>query len=300
MTAEDSRWLASALNAWQYTRDRLLRLPDEPIPPVILFDRRCAYRIAITTDRLAVVSNAHDGRIDLPDGRAIEPRAFGMTAPTANDSALFLILALPQVWRTDPVFRRSQENWHVYLTGAFIHEMTHSRMLRGLLPRIRAFAPSIYPDTVRDDAVQDRFGRDRVFTSFVTRETDLLLRVASAANRTLRVDLARAAVELIRERRARYYVGDLESWSEIEQTFLDLEGVAQWAAFSNERTTTNRLLSFERALNRFRTGEQYWSQDEGLALFLALDALSPGWQARIFSAESVSSLDLLTQAIARR
>jgi hypothetical protein len=299
MPAEDTRWLAAALDAWQYTRQELLQLSSEPIPPVILFDRRCAYRIAITADRLAVISNEHRGSIDLPDGRSIEPRPLGMASPTADDSTVFLILALPEVWRTDPIYRRSQENWQQYLTGAFIHEMTHSRMLRSLLPRIRRFAPTISPDTVRDDAVQDRFGRDPGFAASVARETDLLLRAASSASRALRVDFARAALSLIRARRARYFVGDLAPWSQIEQTFLDLEGVAQWAAFSNERTTTNRRMTFERAINRFRHGEQYWSQDQGLALFLALDALVPGWQARIFSPEPATSLDLLAEAVER-
>jgi hypothetical protein len=299
MSAEDSGWLASAIDAWHYTRERALRLPDAPMPLVILFDRRCAYHVRVA-DSVSIAGAPHHGAVQLPNDRAIEVRAFGMASPARTDSSFFLALALASVWRTDPQYRAVAGDWLQYLTGAFVHEMTHARMLPAMIPHLRQMAPALYPDSIRDDVVQDRFANEPLFAASVKRETDLLYRAAAARSRGARVDLARAALEMIRMRRARFYVGELESWFEIEQAFLDLEGIAQWAAFSHARARFHRRFSFGDALERFRGGEQFWSQDEGLALFLALDALDEGWQSRFFAEPRVSSLDLLARALDRR
>jgi hypothetical protein len=299
MSAEDVGWLAASIDAWQFTRERFLRLPAEPLPLIILFDRRCSYRVRVR-DSIDIDGAGHRGSIQLPNDRSIGVRAFGMTSPTVNDSSLFLALALASVWRTDPQYRAVGGSWLQYLTGAFVHEMTHARMLPALVPRLRQMAPAMYPDSIRDDVVQDRFANEPLFASSVARETDLLYRTATSRNAVTRVDLARSAVEMIRARRARFYTGELEPWFEIEQTFLDLEGVAQWAAFSHARATFHRRSSFSDALERFREGEQFWSQDEGLALFLALDALDATWPQRFFAEPRVSSLDLLARALERR
>lgn len=301
MPSRDSAWLASALNAWDYTRERVLRLPRQPLPHLLLFDQSCVYRVEVG-DSLAIAGRAHFGSILLPDGRAIPARSVGLTAPTAGDSSLFLVLSLLDVWRSDPRYSGTREGWEAYLTGAFIHEMTHARMVRPLLPLLREYAIDTYPDTVGDDVVQDRFGRDPGFAAAVRRETDLLFRAVTARNAVTRLALAREALALIRARRARYYVGDLARWAEIEQAFLDLEGVAQWAAFMHARATVYRYLVFEEALRKFRTGEEYWSQDQGLALFLLLNALEPAWRPHIFSASPppTSSLELLARALETR
>ena len=51
------------------------------------------------------------------------------------------------------------------------------------------------------------------------------------------------------------------------------------------------------ALRLVRDNRKYWSQDEGLALFLLVDALVPGWQARVFSATPASPFALLEEAL---
>lgn len=302
MSLDDSLWLIDAVDAWQRTRQRAIQLPPEPLPLMILFDLRCAHRV-MWRDSLRVTAAPHDHLIRLPDGRSIRPIGVGVTSPTVNDTAIFLALALPDVWRADPRYRDLRDNrrsWERYLTGAFIHEMTHARMLPQYLPRLRALEAAIHPDTVEDNAVQNKFGRDERFAASVASETDLLYRAATATSRRARTELVRAAIALIRERRAHYFVGEFAVWAELEQTFLDIEGVAQWAAFMNARPTSQRDGMFEPALARFRSGQEFWSEDQGLSLILLLDAMVPGWQARMFSRDPATSLDLLAEAIGAR
>jgi hypothetical protein len=50
------------------------------------------------------------------------------------------------------------------------------------------------------------------------------------------------------------------------------------------------------ALPNFRRGGKQWSQDEGLAIFLAVDRLVSGWTVRTFTAQPATALQLLAEA----
>ncbi|HET7218843.1 MAG TPA: hypothetical protein VFJ02_12395, partial [Vicinamibacterales bacterium] len=102
---------------------------------------------------------------------------------------------------------------------------------------------------------------------------------------------------MVRDRHARYFTGANAAYAEIESLFLTLEGVGQWAAYrlSKARAAGNEA----EALRLVRDNRRYWSQDEGLALFLLIDALVPGWQTRIFSESPASPFALLEEATKR-
>ena len=100
----------------------------------------------------------------------------------------------------------------------------------------------------------------------------------------------------MRARRARYFVGDAAPYAALEDLFLDMEGVAQWAALAATRRESGWPTAA--ALEMFRAETTWWSQDEGLALYLALDALVPGWQRRVFPPELASGVELLEAAVA--
>jgi len=53
------------------------------------------------------------------------------------------------------------------------------------------------------------------------------------------------------------------------------------------------------AVDFIRGSRQRWSQDEGLALFLVIDAMLPDWQSRAFDSAPASVVDLLGQAVER-
>ena len=46
-----------------------------------------------------------------------------------------------------------------------------------------------------------------------------------------------------------------------------------------------------------RGKENDWSQDEGLALFLLLEKIAPGWQKRVLGPAMTSPFELLEKAI---
>jgi hypothetical protein len=298
-------WLTRAMSQWKQIGEPLLRIEPGRFPPLILFDPECAYHVN-PVEQWKVTASAHGGSILLPNGRSIKPMGVGITSPSSGDTGVFLAIALPAAWRADPRYGTSETRagWERYLVGAFSHEMTHARMLRYLLPRLRVLEAAIYPDTVEDNAIQNRFGNDRAFAQSVQTETDLLYHAATAATASTRTQYVRTALALMRERWDRYYVGELAQWSELEQVFLDLEGIAQWVAFHvrwGGETGASRSPGslFDRLLRRFRDTREFWSEDQGLLLVFALDALVPDWQRQLLAPNAPTAYELLSRAVAR-
>lgn len=301
----DSAWLAHAMSQWTRIGVQVLRLAPAPVPTLILFDDECAYDVN-PSETWDVTGSAHGGSIPLPNGRTMRPRGVAITSPVSGDTGVFLAIALPKTWRSDPRygFTDTRAGWERYLVGAFAHEMTHARMLPHMLPRLRAIEAAIFPDTVEDNAVQNRFSRDENFASSIRAEIELLQRAVVSTTPSTRNQYIRDALVLMRTRWERHYVGELASWAELEQAFLDLEGIAQWVAFHvrwGAEFGPSRAPGsvFERLLMRFRANREFWSEDQGLLMALALDATVPDWQRHIFVPNAPSTYELLWRAVAR-
>lgn len=101
----------------------------------------------------------------------------------------------------------------------------------------------------------------------------------------------------MKKRYARYFTGANSIYREIESLFLTLEGTGQWAAWRLAAARARPGAPETEALRLVRDNRKYWSQDEGLALFILIDALMPGWQARVFSAAPPSPFEMLEEAI---
>ncbi len=72
-----------------------------------------------------------------------------------------------------------------------------------------------------------------------------------------------------------------------------MEGFAQFVAF---RSAMLDGMDREDAIAFMRRGGRFWSQDEGLAAFLLIDALIPGWQQRVLGSTVPGVVELLSEA----
>ena len=102
------------------------------------------------------------------------------------------------------------------------------------------------------------------------------------------------ALEAIDQRRHRFFAGETAEFAEIEDVFLTMEGVANWAAF---KAALDQGLPRPEALKLIRRGGKYWSQDIGLALFLVIDDMLPSWQKRAFAPRNATAYELLRDAV---
>ncbi len=298
-------WLEGSLTSWEIVRTRQLRLPAAPPPVLIVFDRQCVYefapgapgaiRLRAGADTLGGNGRPHRGTLDLPNGIAHPIRAEALASLLPGDSTAFLAMALEDVWRADPRYRTEVEDWPSYLRRSFVHEMAHARQLAAWVPMLRIAGRRVGLADFDDDIIQQLFDTVPGFRASVLEETMMLYDAASSTSRTQQRALARQALAQMVARRARVYGGLDAPWARVEQMLLDMEGAAQWAALAHVGNTSR--LGTEARRRLVRGSRVYWSQDQGLALYMVLDALVPGWQARMFSADPPSSLALLEDAL---
>lgn len=294
----DRDWIDGGLAAWNELAVPALKLAEEPVPLLIFFDRVCEYRVAglnasVALKETAFSSRRHQRHIALPNGNRVVPAPLALTSQAGVDSTPFVTMALATLWRDNPKWS-SENDWPLFLRRSLVHELTHTRQLPFFSHRLDDLRTQLNLTTIDDDIIQQEFGESDRFKSSVKRETRLLFAAATTRDTVERVVLARNAIRLIQARRAIHFAGELAPWAALEQLFLDMEGVAQWAAFETVRRETHWSARY--ALRSVRDSD-YWSQDEGLALYLVLDAMVPNWQARMFSPNPPTSLALLERVL---
>ena len=293
MPESDVAWLKRATDAWRLSVRESLHVSEKgEAVSSVFFDATCVYRGARNVARRGEV---HGGTVRLPDGKTMPPRVTSFAAPDEQHRGAFMVMALPEIWRAGGV--QSELTLETLMVSVFVHEMTHTRQFSVINPKIDEIDKRWkLGDDLNDDIVQTRFRETPEFVADIDAERALLFRAAAAATDEEARAAAREALTRINARRTRYYVGDDEKLADLEDIFLTMEGVAQWAAFTWLVHPSGGAFAVETALPLFRRGGRQWSQDEGLAIYLVIDRLVPGWTQRSFADQPVTALRLLAEA----
>lgn len=294
MADEDRNWLAAALGSWGTVVRHFLKGSEREIPHLVAYDSRCSYVLAASSGghpRWAIAT--HGGQIRLPNGASIPPAPNAFNAAT-SEGKNFVVMSLPSIWR--PVAPKSEIPLDWFLEGVLFHELAHSHqsaVTPGLsfpaLQRERSL-----PDNVSDDTVQKSFEANPAYVRAYQAERDLLYRAASAPSDREAQALACEAHAMLRARRDRYLAGT-NSLALVDELSLTTEGLGQWVAYA--WLTSGRGLAPSLALQKLRG--PFWSQDQGLALFLVVDRLVPGWQRLLFASSPATAERLLARACSR-
>ncbi|MGK2858911.1 MAG: hypothetical protein ACSLFQ_17065 [Thermoanaerobaculia bacterium] len=300
-------WIERWLGAWELASERLLKLPEAPAPELVLYDGTCAWTTsAVTAGGAPIVDGPslhgaklpwralpHGGSLKLPDGSETPIQLMSFTN-VAKDSGPFFVMAAPVYWKTKVPPDPSE------YTGVFLHEFAHTRQVAAVGAIIGPIDATWQgPDELDDDAVQKRFAEDPEYVAAYTAERDLLYRAADAATDTEARALAAEALAMMRSRHARWLTGDDAVYATLDNVFLSMEGVGQWTAYAWLSHPEDGGLDRQSAITKMLGRRRWWTQDEGLALFLVIDRLLPGWPALAFDDTSPGALDLLERAVSR-
>jgi hypothetical protein len=184
------------------------------------------------------------------------------------------------------------------LTGVFLHEFAHTRQIPGVAAVLGPIDSTWkYPEELDDDAVQTHFAADSGYVAAYLAERDVLYRAAEAESPAEARTLAVQALAMMRSRHARWFVGDKAVFATLDDLFLSLEGAGQWTAYAWLAHPQGGKMESPASVEKMLGRRRRWSQDEGLALFLVVDRLMPGWPALVFGAKSAGATDLLERAI---
>jgi hypothetical protein len=299
MTVGDAEWLQGALAAWRLTARKGLGLRDAPTPDLVLVDAACTWRAsaAAAGSDPQLTAEPHGNTVTLPSGGEIPVGVVSFAAPWDHDRRSFLVMSLPGVWEAGGV--KSELTLQKLMTSVFVHEVTHTRQFYAFAPRMADLTKRWnLPDDLDDDAVQTRFAKETEYVTAYQAERDLLYRASTEPDRAKAKAAAREAWSMIQARRARWFVGADAKYADLEDAFLTLEGIGNYAAFSWLTDPEGGGFARDVALGQFRRGGRYWSQDEGLAVFLVVDRFVPDWRARAFAPKAATALELLAEAAA--
>ena len=301
MPDADRAWLERALDAWRLSRREITNLTVVPDFRAIFFSAEC---VLTSTDALTSESAVgvtwsaarHSGTIALPNGSEIPA---GVTSFASGEKELYyFVMSTPSVWSAGGVGQGT--DLERTMVAVLLHESSHVAQLGPYGPRLGALIEKhSLPDSFSDDTLQQRFAENAEYAAFVEQETQLFLRAAAEEDDAEAKRLALEARERMRERQARWLVGDIAYFVEAEGIWLTFEGAGQWVAYRWMIHPQGGAVPPEEALPRFTKGS-WWSQTEGFALVLALDRLAgPAWKRHAFGDGKETVVESLDVTLAR-
>jgi hypothetical protein len=298
----DRAWVDRALKAWRFASREIAGIGDVPKFRAVFFDAACTLT---SPDALNVggwqdatwAAARHEGQVLLPNGEQIPA---GVTSYiTGDDNGAIFIMATPSVWSAAGV-SNAVIGLETMMVAVLIHEASHVAQSATYGAKADALVKRHnLPDSFNDDSLQARFKGDAAFSASVAREIDLFLQAAASPDIATARKLAREARDLMRARAAKHYVGPETYWGEAEDLWLTFEGAGQWTGYQWVISRRGANVSPDVALPNFVKRSGWWSQNEGLAVFLALDRLAgPTWKRHAYGDGAQTVLQMMDAAIA--
>ncbi len=286
--------------AWDYTSQEITAIGHIRKIQAVFFDERCVVTsgTAMNAGPNAWVARPHSGTVTLPDGQSIPSGVISFAMGGENTN--FFVMSTPSVWRAAGKGDNGLGSLETLMVAVVLHEGTHVAQMPTYGRRMELLSTAHQlPESFNDDSIQERFGGTPEFARSVAREIDGFLGSAIAQDDRQALELAREARGLMNSRQERWYRGGDAYLAQAEDIWLSLEGSAQWAAYQWIIDPRGGKVDSAVALASFGRRGKWWSQEEGFALFLALDRLSSGrWKHHAFGDGAKTVLQMLDEAIA--
>jgi hypothetical protein len=222
----DRAWVDRSLEAWRFTSREITGIGRVPDFQAIFFSADCVLRSrnalsSPTAKGVTWTASPHGGAIALPDGSQI-PAGVTSFASGAKGQRYF-VMSTPSVWQAAGVGKGPE--LETLMVAVLLHEGSHVAQTGAYGPRLGAIIEGHHlPDSFNDNAVQERFKTNADFAASVQQETRMFLDAVDAKDDAEARTLAREGRRLMRERQARWFVGDDAYFVEAEDIWLTFEG----------------------------------------------------------------------------
>lgn len=296
--------------AWEFMSTRKLDLPPVPAPAILLYDDKNVYTTSPVSTPDSAVPYAwptffeqklpwkwgpHHGELTIPDGKKVP---VGLMSFAASDSSghPFFVMAAPAFWKTAGV-ESKELGLENLMTAVFLHEFTHTRQQTGMGAMVDSIERShtFNNPELSDDIVQHTFQKDSNYVRSFRAEVSKFYEAAFARDKGDVKKLATEALAKLKKRQATYFTNDKAILKPLDDIFLSMEGLGQFAGFYWLQDPSGANIPFERAVEGMRRKRNQWSQEEGLAMFIILDRLTkPDWRNDLFGDRPKNIIELLT------
>lgn len=237
----------------------------------------------------------HNNSITLPDKRIVPIGLMSFAGEMPNESKAFFVMPLTSFWEKSEV-KSDELGLRNLITGVFIHEFAHSQQMENFGKRVSEYEKkNSFETELSDNIVQEVFGKNDAYVELFKRENDFFFEAFRAKEKSAKDSLTLDGLNLLKERRRRFFTENHGIFGELDDLFLTMEGIGQFAMYAWLTHPQGGNIPTEKALGGVRRGGKKWSQDEGFILFLLLDSYEKPekWAKVFFGTKIVSVTDLL-------
>lgn len=310
---KETKWLNNWLSAWELVSNNILKLPKDTIPDMLFFDESFVYTTSIVSAPNAQPFNgpslfgkklpwrkaSHTGKIILPNGAEVPVGLMSFAAP--GKEKVFFVMGAPSFWQKAGV-QSKELGLDKMLTGVFLHEFAHTRQINGFGKQVDSFEQNHkFTDVeLNDDIVQNYFQKDSVYEKLFRQEAARFYESAAAKDKDAAKTALREALNMLKSRQSNYFINDRSVLTPLDDIFLSMEGVGQYVAVAWLIHAKGGKLPLATAMKGFRRNGKSWSQEEGLATFLALTNITKiNWAEDVFGPNPKTIITLIENALTK-
>lgn len=315
LAGQDLFSMQKTVDDWEHSCQNELHIEPGALPWIIFYDSVTAWHInpeiallpaykrLTSTVRFAGIDYPlfqvkHNAKLWVPERDPIEVKTRAAAAmPVGDNKKIFFISPVPTFFHT--LAPPDQAPYlDLLLTGLNMHELTHTRQLSFVLSQIlEAQKKYKLPESIDDNSIERTFENNEEYKALFFKEKTHLWNAAMTGNLDSCKQELKSALDLVDERQRTFFVQENEGYKKLDDIFLALEGSAMWAQYKTTRKYAPQGQSPEQTLYFMFQHLNSWSQEEGLALFLIIDKLVPGWQVQFFNKEMPSPFKLLKKSL---
>jgi len=237
--------------------------------------------------------------IMLPDKQMVAAGLMSFASELHKEKAVaYFVMPLPVFWEKSGVTSKELglEN---LITGVFLHEFSHSQQMQNFGQELTKFEKSNSFETeFNDDIVQNIFKDDSAYTALFRNELKIFYEATTTDDGAAKKTLVKNGMGILKKRHTDFFTGKHEKLKEADTFFLTMEGLGQFAMYAWLTHPNGANIDVASAITGVRRGGKWWSQDEGLALFLILAQNNPpkNWGPLLFGTQTVDVTALISNS----
>lgn len=303
----------SWFKAWELVSQHIYKLKTYSPVEFVFFDEEYVYSTstvsvpngeiidgpALFDKKFIWKKAAHSGMLTLPDSQRVPVGLMSFASPLEAKKSFF-VMPLVSFWKTAGVIS-NEIGIELLVTGVFLHEFSHTQQMQNFGKRMSEYeANNTFAVSFSDDIVQDYFSKDSLYEKRFREEVSMFYEASAAKDKSTLKKLTAQALRMHGTRQKDYFTGEHNILKEIDDFFLTMEGLGQYSMYAWLIHTNGGNVAPNIALKAVRRGGKYWSQEEGLSLFLLLNKfVKPAkFGSLMFGNETVSAVNLIKKNIA--
>lgn len=235
----------------------------------------------------------------MPNGQItpIEIMSFAASGKRGSNQTFF-VMGTPSFWIQNQIQSDELGNENLY-TSIFLHEFAHSQQNKNFGKKLQEFENEInFEIELDDNLVQKQMDGNLEYNQVMKAEINLFYNAFWEIDSVNSKKMSKKALSIYYARQTQYFIGTKERFKTYDDFFITMEGIGQYVAFIWLTNTKGANLDNETAVVGLRRNKKWWSQDEGLAMFLLFNKQNTNDIGKLMFGTDVITINKCIEGIA--